>query len=145
LSLRAFIVGCQAGAFLLSPSALHAQPPVPAPRAAATSAVKTKAQKPAPAKPAPSKPATKQPTAPPPPQATTPAPRSGASVTPAIGESAPKLPPMPPIDTSKPPPSLPRASREKMRACAEEWDELKRRTRVGELTWRVFATKCLTR
>lgn len=58
---------------------------------------------------------------------------------------AKKLAPEPPIDTSKPPPLLPRASREQMRACAEEWDALKRKTKTGLPMWRDFATECLTR
>jgi len=72
----------------------------------------------------------------------TPPQREGSASSPA----APKiLTPEPPIDTSVPPPLLPRASRERMRACAEEWDELKRNTKVGLPMWREFASKCLTR
>lgn len=141
LSFHAFAAGCQAGAFLLSLATANAQTPLPAPRSGAKPTVTTKAQKSAPSKPG------AKPQAPPPPPAaaTSPAPKAAPPVAPTTVDSAPKLPPLPPIDTSKPPPMLPRASREKMRACAEEWDDLKRRTRVGELTWRVFATKCLTR
>lgn len=51
----------------------------------------------------------------------------------------------PPVDASQPPPSLPRASREKMRACAEEWDRMKRESKDGLPMWRDFATDCLTR
>lgn len=51
----------------------------------------------------------------------------------------------PEIDTSKPPPLLPRAPRERMRACAEQWIELKQKSRVGLQMWRDFAAKCLTR
>ncbi len=50
-----------------------------------------------------------------------------------------------PVDTSQPPPSLPRAPREKMRACAEEWDKMKRESNSGLPMWRDFATDCLTR
>jgi hypothetical protein len=51
----------------------------------------------------------------------------------------------PGIDTSKPPPLLPRAPRERMRACAEQWIDLKQKSRVGLPMWRDFAAKCLTR
>jgi hypothetical protein len=51
----------------------------------------------------------------------------------------------PGIDTSKPPPLLPRAPRERMRACAEQWIELKQKSRIGLPMWRDFAAKCLTR
>jgi hypothetical protein len=40
---------------------------------------------------------------------------------------------------------LPRAPRERMRACAEEWDKLKRTTKANLPMWREFATRCLTR
>ncbi len=56
-----------------------------------------------------------------------------------------KLPPLPPVDTSTPPPLLPRASRERMRACAEEWEKMKRATKTTLPMWREFATGCLTR
>lgn len=49
-----------------------------------------------------------------------------------------------PVDTSVPPPSLPRASREKMRACADEWKKMKLE-KSGLPMWRDFATSCLTR
>jgi hypothetical protein len=32
-----------------------------------------------------------------------------------------------------------------MRACAEEWDRMKRESKEGLPTWRDFATECLTR
>jgi hypothetical protein len=57
--------------------------------------------------------------------------------------SPPQAPP--PVDTSQPPPTLPRAAREKMRACAEEWDRMKRESKEGLPMWRDFATECLTR
>jgi hypothetical protein len=57
--------------------------------------------------------------------------------------SPPQAPP--PVDTSQPPPTLPRATREKMRACAEEWDRMKRESKEGLPMWRDFATECLTR
>lgn len=136
LSLRVFTVASRAGALLLSLSVVHAQPA--APRVPVAPPAKPKTPPSSPAKPAP-----KQPKAPlPPASTTTPAPRVEA---PATGDNVTKLPPLPPVDTTKPPPMLPRAGRNKMRACAEEWDDLKRRTKVGELTWRAFATKCLTR
>ncbi|MFM8646619.1 MAG: hypothetical protein ACKOB7_02370, partial [Methylocystis sp.] len=51
------------------------------------------------------------------------------SLNPAQAPGAPApatpLPPLPPIDTTKPPPMLPRASREQMHACAEQWREMK--------------------
>lgn len=47
------------------------------------------------------------------------------------------------IDTSKPPPSLPRASRMRMRACAEEWTRKKLITKSDLPRWREFATGCL--
>ena len=55
------------------------------------------------------------------------------------------LKPVPPVDTSIPPPSLPRASRERMRACAEEWGKMKMAAKGGLPMWREFATGCLTR
>ncbi len=55
------------------------------------------------------------------------------------------LSPTPTIDASRPPPLLPRASRERMRACAEEWIALKHKSRAGLPMWRDFATKCLVR
>lgn len=51
----------------------------------------------------------------------------------------------PPPDLSKPPPMLPVASREKMRACAEEWSKLKVEQKEPLPLWRDFANKCLTR
>jgi hypothetical protein len=57
--------------------------------------------------------------------------------------SPPQAPPA--VDTSQPPPTLPRAPREKMRACAEEWDRMKRESKDGLPMWRDFATQCLTR
>ena len=49
-----------------------------------------------------------------------------------------------PIDSSTPPPSLPRASRARMRACAEEWTRKKLLARSDLPRWRDFATSCLT-
>ncbi len=57
----------------------------------------------------------------------------------------PKLAPLPPVDASAPPPSLPRAPRERMRACAEEWTAFKQKTKSALPMWREFATGCLTR
>jgi len=42
-------------------------------------------------------------------------------------------------------PALPAASRARMRDCGREWQEMKRTGQAKELTWRDFATKCLTR
>ncbi|MBV9396023.1 MAG: hypothetical protein JOZ84_16615 [Methylobacteriaceae bacterium] len=42
-------------------------------------------------------------------------------------------------------PALPAASRARMRDCGREWEEMKRTGQAKELTWRDFATKCLTR
>jgi len=50
-----------------------------------------------------------------------------------------------PIDTSIPPPLLPRASRLRMRACAEEWTKKKLLARNDLPRWRDFATVCLNR
>jgi len=51
----------------------------------------------------------------------------------------------PPPDLSKPPPMLPVASRERMRACADEWSKLKMESKEQPPLWRDFASKCLTR
>jgi hypothetical protein len=79
------------------------------------------------------------------------------TVAPPSAKPAPRTPPPlvvdplpppqapPPVDVSQPPPALPRAPREKMRACAEEWDRMKRESKEGLPMWRDFATKCLTR
>jgi hypothetical protein len=42
-------------------------------------------------------------------------------------------------------PTLPAASRARMRDCGREWQEMKRTGQAKELTWRDFATQCLTR
>jgi hypothetical protein len=42
-------------------------------------------------------------------------------------------------------PSLPAASRTRMRACGREWQEMKKTGEAKDLTWRDFATGCLTR
>jgi len=52
---------------------------------------------------------------------------------------------LPPPDTGSPPPRLPDASREKMRACAIEWSKLKLEARNPMPLWRDFGSKCLTR
>ena len=52
--------------------------------------------------------------------------------------------PEPPVDTSIPPPSLPKASRARMRTCAEEWTKKKLLTRNDIPRWRDFATGCLS-
>jgi hypothetical protein len=51
----------------------------------------------------------------------------------------------PPPDLSKQPPMLPVASREKMRACADQWSKLKMEQKEPLPLWRDFAYKCLTR
>jgi hypothetical protein len=65
-------------------------------------------------------------------------------------QPAPEAPPatqreLPPLDTSVPPPSLPRAPRERMRQCALQWMKIKQEGRAGGTSWREFATRCLTR
>ncbi len=55
-----------------------------------------------------------------------------------------KLTNLPPPDTTRPPPMLPQATREKMRECANEWARLKMETRGSLPMWRDFAGKCLT-
>jgi hypothetical protein len=40
---------------------------------------------------------------------------------------------------------LPAASRTRMRECGREWQEMKRTGEGKQLTWRDFATQCLTR
>ncbi|OAI28729.1 hypothetical protein A1351_11590 [Methylosinus sp. R-45379] len=59
----------------------------------------------------------------------------------------PPAPPqeLPPLDTSTPPPSLPRASRERMRQCATQWMKIRQEGRTAGTSWREFATRCLTR
>jgi hypothetical protein len=42
-------------------------------------------------------------------------------------------------------PALPAASRARTRDCGREWQEMKRSGQAKELTWRDFATRCLTR
>ncbi|WP_428988370.1 hypothetical protein [Methylocapsa aurea] len=65
-------------------------------------------------------------------------------------QPAPEAPPaapreLPPLDTSTPPPSLPRASRERMRQCASQWMKIRQEGRTVGTSWREFATRCLTR
>jgi hypothetical protein len=50
-----------------------------------------------------------------------------------------------PRDTERVFPALPAASRARMRDCGREWQEMKRTGQAKELTWRDFATQCLTR
>jgi hypothetical protein len=52
---------------------------------------------------------------------------------------------LPPPDTAKPPPSLPEAPREKMRACALEWSKLKLEAKNPMPLWRDFGAQCLKR
>jgi hypothetical protein len=60
--------------------------------------------------------------------------------------SAQEKPPQPPAshDSEAVFPSLPAASRSRMRDCGREWQEMKKTGQAKELTWRDFATKCLT-
>jgi len=52
---------------------------------------------------------------------------------------------LPPPDTTRPPPRLPEAPREKMRACAIEWSKLKLEARDPMPLWREFGAQCLKR
>ena len=52
---------------------------------------------------------------------------------------------LPPPDTTRPPPRLPEAPREKMRACAIEWSKLKLEARDPMPLWRDFGAQCLKR
>jgi hypothetical protein len=52
---------------------------------------------------------------------------------------------LPPQVTDTVFPSLPATSRARMRDCGREWQEMKRTGHAKELTWRDFATQCLTR
>jgi len=82
------------------------------------------------------------PRAPPPPRRP---PEQRAPQPPAV-EAPPAAPrELPPLDTSVPPPSLPRASRERMRQCAMQWMKIKQEGRAVGSSWREFANRCLTR
>jgi hypothetical protein len=71
------------------------------------------------------------------PQIETPSPKQ---TTPSGATSTP-----PPRGTEVVFPALPAASRARMRDCGREWQEMKRTGQAKELTWRDFATNCLTR
>ena len=60
------------------------------------------------------------------------------------GRKAP-LATLPPPDTTRPPPRLPEAPREKMRACALEWSKLKLEAHDPMPLWREFGAQCLKR
>lgn len=60
------------------------------------------------------------------------------------GRKAP-LATLPPPDTTRPPPRLPEAPREKMRACALEWSKLKLEAHDPMPLWRDFGAQCLKR
>ena len=60
------------------------------------------------------------------------------------GRKAP-LAALPPPDTTRPPPRLPEAPREKMRACALEWSKLKLEAHDPMPLWRDFGAQCLKR
>jgi len=65
---------------------------------------------------------------------------------PVVIEQPPAPPPeLPPVDLSTPPPSLPRAPRERMKLCATQWLKLRQERQTGGTTWREFATQCLAR
>ena len=83
-------------------------------------------------------------------------PADGAAETGAAAEARPRatreekarmapLVSLPPPDTTKPPPRLPEAPREKMRACALEWSKLKLEARDPMPSWRDFGARCLKR
>jgi hypothetical protein len=72
-------------------------------------------------------------------------PEQRAPQPPAVEAPPATAPELPPLDTSAPPPSLPRASRERMRQCATQWMKIKQEGRAGGTSWRDFATRCLTR
>lgn len=143
----AMIAAAGLGALCLGAPKLLAQDAQPqAARAPATTKTKPQknaaAQKPSPVagqRPAPATPPTSKQG----PPAKAPAPQAAPKA--AAAPPRAKLPPLPPIDTSTPPPTLPRASRERMRACAEEWANLKRSANANLPMWRDFATGCLTR
>lgn len=84
-------------------------------------------------------PGARGPTKPPPPQPAKPLPIAKPQE-----PAPPPLAELPPLDTSVPPPMLPRASRERMRFCALEWEKRKMATKNGLPPWRDFAAKCLT-
>jgi hypothetical protein len=87
--------------------------------------------------------------------ATSPPPRpieiSKAPPIPAPGLGSAQTPPpsgRQPVDVdvqSLQPYNLPPASREKMRACGEQWRSLKLAGQATGLTWRLFAEKCLVK
>ncbi len=60
------------------------------------------------------------------------------------GRKAP-LAALPPPDTTRPPPRLPEAPRDKMRACALEWSKLKLQAHDPMPLWRDFGAQCLKR
>jgi len=84
--------------------------------------------------------ATRPPTAP-----STPGVKPPQTAKPPFEEALPSPQAPPPVDTTRPPPSLPRAPRQKMRACAEEWQLIKGESKGSLPMWRDFATECLTR
>ncbi|KAF2991754.1 hypothetical protein OGR47_08410 [Methylocystis sp. MJC1] len=139
----AVFLGAFLGAALLAAAPVLAQQTQPAtpPREPPSQAAKTKAPAKGAKKPAVTKSGASKPS-----EATTPqgaAKQPPAPAAPQTDEGAAL--PTPPLDTSAPPPMLPRASRERMRACAEEWEKHKRVSRAAVPLWRDFATECLTR
>jgi hypothetical protein len=73
-------------------------------------------------------------------------PRRPDAPTPSQAEPTPApMTELPPLDASLPPPSLPRAPRERMRLCATQWLKIRQDGQTNGTGWRDFATKCLTR
>jgi hypothetical protein len=66
-----------------------------------------------------------------------------APKSPSTQEKPPQPPASPNSETLFP--SLPAVSRGRMRDCGREWQEMKKTGQAKELTWRDFATGCLTR
>lgn len=137
----AIFLGALLGASLFAAAPAFAQQTQSAaPRQSQSQAAKTKAPANGAQKPPATKPGTSKPSAPTTPQGAV---KQPPAAPPADAGAA--LAPLPPIDTSTPPPMLPRASRERMRICAEEWEKHKRASRAAQPLWRNFATECLTR
>lgn len=140
----AVFLGAFLGAAFLAAAPVLAQQTQPAAplHEPPSQAVKAKAPAKRAKKPGVTKSGTSTPSKPAPPQSAVK--QSPAPAAPRAEEGA-ALRALPPVDTSTPPPMLPRASRERMRACAEEWEKHKRASRAALPLWRNFATECLTR
>ena len=60
------------------------------------------------------------------------------------GSISPNMqPPAADADVLPPPFTLPKASRDRMRACGHKWESMKEAGTTGDDIWRDFATKCL--